>query len=354
MWSTVKYGGLATAGVLGAMAGTHALRRLGSHVVWPASPDELADEDFALLERDPATTVTTSDGVRLNVRVCGPDRPKVTVIFAHGFCNAMESFHFQRRDLEPLWGARTRMVFYDQRGHGRSGLSPARNCTVGQLGRDLVDVVAQCAPRGPLVLVGHSMGGMAVLSAARQFPELFDARVRGVALLSTTAFGITSSGVTQLLRLPVADSLRFAVATSPELVQLSRETAKRILNPVLHASSFYGDVSPTLSRFTTAMIDSTPMETIAHFLQPLTVHDERAALPALAPLPALVLGGSHDLIIPFRNSRVLAEDLPDADLIRVTDAAHMVHLQYPELVNIALDRLLVRSGTAGRRRVANA
>ncbi|WP_280388175.1 alpha/beta fold hydrolase [Nocardia wallacei] len=344
---TAWRGGLATGGVIGALAGVHALRRMGASVRWPARRDDLREEDFSLLDRDRAVTATSDDGVPLAIRECGPEDAPATVVFVHGFCNSMESFHFQRRDLEKLWGPRVRMVFFDLRGHGRSGTPGTDSCTVPQLGRDLAAVIARSAPSGPLLLVGHSMGGMAILAAAAQFPRLFAERVRAVALLSTAAAEVTAAGVTQLLRNPAIDGFRVAVHTSPALVQAGRVTARHVIAPILHVSSFHGDVSPTLSRFTTSMIDRTPIETIVKFLKALELHDESAALPTLAPRPALVLGGAHDRVIPFRNSRALAEQLPDADLVRVTDAAHMVHLQYPELVNAALDRLMLRSGMLG-------
>ncbi|MBB5914699.1 pimeloyl-ACP methyl ester carboxylesterase [Nocardia transvalensis] len=345
--ATAWRGGIATAGALGALAGVHALRRVGASVSWPAHRDDLRDEDFGLLGRDRADTVVAEDGVELAVRHCGPEDAPVTAVFVHGFCNSMESFHFQRRDLEKQWGPRVRMVFFDLRGHGGSGVPSTESCTVPQLGRDLAAVIERCAPDGPLLLTGHSMGGMAILAAAAQFPRLFAERVRAVALLSTAAAEVTATGVAQLLRNPAIDGFRMAALAAPALVQAGRVTARHVIAPILYASSFHGEVSPTLSRFTTSMIDRTPVETIVKFLRALELHDESAALPTLAPLPALVLGGTHDQVIPFRNSRALARELPDADLVRVTDAAHMVHLQYPDLVDAALDRLLLRSGVLG-------
>ncbi|MFQ6393086.1 alpha/beta fold hydrolase [Nocardia sp. KC 131] len=342
--TTVLRGGLATAGAVGALAGVHALRRMGARVLWPALRDEYRDENFALLEQDRAGAVLTEDGVRLAIRECGPEDAPVTVIFVHGFCNTMDSFHFQRRDLEKHWGARVRMVFFDLRGHGGSGTPATESCTVAQLGRDLARVIESRAPTGPVALVGHSLGGMAVLAAAAQFPDLFAARVLGVGLLSTAAAEVTSAGILQLLRNPAVDGFRLAVHTAPALVQAGRATVRHVIAPILHVSSYHGPVSPTLSRFTTMMIDRTPVETIVKFLKAIELHDESDALPTLADLPVLVLGGAHDVVIPFRNSRALVDALPNSELVRLDDAAHMAHLQYPDIVNAALDRLLVRAG----------
>ncbi|GAA5081261.1 alpha/beta fold hydrolase [Nocardia iowensis] len=341
---TAVRGGLATAGVVGAMAGVHALRRAGARVLWPARRDEYRDENFDLIDQDRSGAVLTDDDVRLATRECGPEDAPVTVIFVHGFCNTMESFHFQRRDLEKRWGASARLVLFDLRGHGRSGTPETDSCTVAQLGRDLAAVITASAPTGRVVLVGHSLGGMAVLAAAAQFPDLFAARVIGIALFATAAAEVTATGITQLLRNPVIDRVRMAVLAAPALAQAGRTTARQLISPILHVSSFHGPVSPTLSRFTTMMIDRTPVETVVKFLKAIELHDESAALPTLAHLPALVIGGTHDLVIPFRNSRALARQLPNSELIRFEGAAHMPHLQFPDIVNDALDRLLARTG----------
>ncbi|MEU7631917.1 alpha/beta hydrolase [Nocardia sp. NPDC049220] len=344
---TVVRGGLATVGVVAAMAGVHALRHVGSRVLWPARGDDYRDENFALIDQDRPGTVLAEDGVRLATRECGPADAPVTVVFVHGFCNSMGSFHFQRRDLEKRWGARVRMVLFDLRGHGRSDTPDSASCTIAQLGRDLVTVLESVAATGPVVLVGHSLGGMAVLAAAARFPELFAARVIGIALLSTAAAEVATTGIGQLLRNPAIDGFRLAVRTAPALVQAGRVTARRVITPFLHVSSFHGQVSPTLSRFTTMMIDRTPVETVVKFLEAIELHDESAALPGLADTPVLVLGGVHDLVIPWRNSRALAAALPNSELVRLAHAAHMPHLQFPDIVNAALDRLLVRAGVIG-------
>lgn len=341
---TMVRGGIATAGAVGALAGAHVLRRAGARVLWPVRQDAYRDENFDLLSEDRPGAVLTEDGVRLATRECGPADAPVTVIFVHGFCNSMESFHFQRRDLEKRWGARARLVFFDLRGHGRSGTPAAASCTVAQLGRDVAAVLKSSAPTGPVVLVGHSLGGMAVLAAAAQFPKLFAERVIGVGLLSTAAAEVTSSGLTQLLRNPAIDGFRLAAHTAPTLVQFGRRTARQVITPILHVSSYHGPVSPTLSRFTTMMIDKTPVETIVKFLKAFERHDESAALPTLAEVPVLVAGGVHDMVIPFRNSRALARALPTSRLVRLPQAAHMAHLQFPDKVNAALDGLLVRAG----------
>ncbi len=94
-----------------------------------------------------------------------------------------------------------RVVTYDQRGHGRSSTPDLSTCTVARLGLDLAAVIEATCPTGPVVLIGHSMGGMSVMSFAGQHPEVVRDRVLAVALVSTSPGGheVTEFGLGPLV-----------------------------------------------------------------------------------------------------------------------------------------------------------
>src|SRR4051794_16849225 len=146
-------------------------------------------------------TVIADDGTPLYVEVDEVEAPKtrlrrakpeLTLVFCHGYALNLDCWHFQREHYRSL-GIRT--VFYDQRSHGRSGRSPMGNATIDHLGSDLLTVLDAVVPEGPVVLVGHSMGGMTVIALAEQHPELFGDRIVGTALISTTAGGLDPSRI---------------------------------------------------------------------------------------------------------------------------------------------------------------
>src|SRR4051812_48519564 len=138
-----------------------------------------------------ARTLRTEDGVDLHVEVEeNPDSP-LTVVLAHGFTARLAEWQLQREALRP----RARLVLFDQRGHGRSGWTDLTKATIDRTGRDLGEVLDATTPEGPVVLAGHSMGGMSVMALARQRPELFGSRVVGVFLLATSAGGLVESGL---------------------------------------------------------------------------------------------------------------------------------------------------------------
>ena len=91
------------------------------------------------------------------------------MVFIHGYALNLDCWHFQRAGYRGL----VRAVYYDQRSHGRSGRSTEGRATIEQLAVDLLQVLDEVVPDGPVVLVGHSMGGMSIIALAEEHPDLF-------------------------------------------------------------------------------------------------------------------------------------------------------------------------------------
>src|SRR6185503_10848131 len=152
---------------------------------------------FGELKPTRTCTVAADDGVPLSVEEIAPDdggTPDITVVLVHGFAVSRLCWHFQRRMFAEQTQPRVRQILYDQRSHGRSGRANEVSSTIDQLGRDLAAVLRAVVPKGPIVLVGHSMGAMTVMALAEQEPDLFADRIRGVALIGTSAGEIGASG----------------------------------------------------------------------------------------------------------------------------------------------------------------
>ncbi|MCG7592961.1 alpha/beta fold hydrolase [Mycobacterium sp. C3-094] len=333
--------GAAGVAAVGSAAGVTAARSLRRRVT---DVDPHRDEDFELLDADRSTVVTTPDGVPLAVREVGPTDAPLTVVFAHGFCLRMGSFHFQRARLSEQWGAQVRMVFYDQRGHGQSGEAPPDTYTVEQLGRDLESVLAVMAPRGPVVLVGHSMGGMTVLSHARQYPQRYPTRIVGAAIIASAAEGVSRSPLGEILKNPALEAVQFTARYAPKTVHRFRGAARSIIGPILRAAS-YGDekISPSVVAFSERMMHDTSVTTLVEFLHALEVHDETAGLVTLQKVQTLIACGDRDLLTPAEYSREMAAALPKSELVIVGGAGHLVQLEQPEIIDEALVRLVERS-----------
>lgn len=333
--------GVAGLAAVGTFAGVSAARSMRKQ---EGIDDPHETEDFTRLDVDRASVVTTADGVSLAVREVGPPAAPLTVVFAHGFCMCMGAYHFQRARLEEEWGDQVRMVFYDQRGHGQSGRAPIETYTVEQLGRDLDEVLTAMVPHGPVALVGHSMGGMTILSHARQFPHHYGSRIVGAALISSAAEGVARSPLGEILKNPALEAVRFATRYSPKLVHRARGSARALIAPVLRTAA-YGDenVSPAVVAFSEKMIHDTPIETMVEFLHALEVHDESAGVMVLAKIPTMVACGDRDLLTLLGSSRAMAAAMPKCELVIVPGAGHLVALERPEIIDDALVRLVQRA-----------
>ncbi|MBF6412975.1 alpha/beta fold hydrolase [Nocardia cyriacigeorgica] len=294
-------------------------------------------------------TVATDDGVPLAVRVFGTDDAPLTVVFVHGHCLHTESWSFLRAHLLRHWGGGTRMVFYDHRGHGESGAGDPATYTIEQLGRDLDTVLRTVSPRGPVVLIGHSMGAMVVLAYARLFPQTIGARVVGVGLIAGAAGGLTEAGLGRLLNRHAVNSLHFAVRRAPRVMQASKRLSRRILEPILREANFgTRKVNPRLVALATAMLNETSLLTMAGFLSSLMAFDETAALHRLGAIPALVLAGTADIMVPFTHSVVLASQLSGSELVRLEGAGHGVILERAEEVAASIAGLVERAFATAR------
>ncbi|PXX65622.1 pimeloyl-ACP methyl ester carboxylesterase [Nocardia tenerifensis] len=296
-------------------------------------------------------TVSAEDGVPISVRVFGSDSAAMTVVFAHGHCLRTESWSFLRDQLLRRWGAETRMVFYDHRGHGESGQADPVTYTIDQLGRDLDTVLRTVAPTGPVILVGHSMGAMVVLAYARLFPETIGTRVVGVGLIAGAANGITEVGLGRFLKRRAVNSLQVAVVRAPRVMQGSKRLSRRVFEPIIRAAnSGTRKVNPRMVAVATAMLNDTPLLTMSSFLASLIAFDETATLPHLGAIPALVLAGTADIVVPFTHSVVLASQLAGSRLVPLEGAGHSVIFERAEEVALSIVGLVdqVVAGLSGQ------
>ncbi|MFF6993766.1 alpha/beta fold hydrolase [Streptomyces sp. NPDC008313] len=275
----------------------------------------------------------------------------VTVVFSHGYCLSQDSWHFQRAALRGV----VRTVHWDQRSHGRSGrgvdqLREGTPVSIDELGSDLKAVIDAAVPEGPVVLVGHSMGGMTVMALADAYPELIRDRVVGVALVGTSSgrlgevnFGLPVAGVNAVRR--VLPGVLNALGRRAELVERGRRATADLFAGVVKRYSFASrDVDPAIERFAERMIEGTPIDVVAEFYPAFTEHDKTEALGRFVGLPVLVLAGVKDLVTPSEHSEAIAGLLPDAELVLVPDAGHLVMLEHPEVVTDRLADLLTRVG----------
>ncbi|GAA1208659.1 alpha/beta hydrolase [Prauserella alba] len=293
------------------------------------------------------TTVTVSDGTRLAVETSEPEAAghPVTLVLVHGWTQ-------DRRTWDRVVGelvAPVRIVRYDLRGHGDSDPAGPQSATIDRLADDLAEVIAAQVPEGPIVLVGHSMGGMTIMALADRYPELVARRVAGA------AFVATSSGNMDRLTLGFPGALgRGAARLERRLAKLlvayrrERLPVGRPLAAMGGRLLVFGKRPRTDDvRSVAEQLRKAHPRSIGGFQNAISLHDRAAALAALATVPTVVLVGDRDRLTPVHHAEAIARALPAARFVLFPGAGHMITQERHTGVTDAIAGLIADAGTAG-------
>jgi pimeloyl-ACP methyl ester carboxylesterase len=329
---TVRGIGLAAGGVvLGLGAGIAVERALVGHDRKREDPE--ASEPFGRL-RGRRASVTAFDGTRLQVEEFGSGP---CLVFAHGLSLTQDAWHYQRRDLPGEF----RCVFFDQRGHGRSGQPRRDDYSLTALARDLRDVIDWTGERRAVV-IAHSMAGMAALQLAAIFPEELGRGVAGLVLVGSTytdalrgvTVSLTSRGAAQLQRALITAAFRF-IGQDPIRAQQLRRRGSDLGYLATRLFGFGSSPSPSQVAFTDRLLASTDVEVWAKVFPSLIDFDHSEVLEHI-DVPTLIVVGDKDRLTPPVQARHMASKIPGARLLVLEDAGHMAFLEKHEVFNAEL------------------
>lgn len=318
-------------------------------VVDPAAEPE-ADEDLTRVEQRDVHSV---DGTRLTVRSSGPaDAP--CIVLVHGLSLSSEIWAAQRTALEQNF----QVVAVDLRGHGASDDAVNGNYSAEALGADVAAVLDDLRGRR-CVLVGHSMGGMALLAALSARPDLLTGQVTGVALINTAAAAVISG-----LR---GGSVAAGIAFVRERA-LSTRVGRALYGGVDEAGRPRGNDIATLVARTLGVGADAPEHAVAT-LRRLVLNSRphvagemwRTAgtvdlMDAAAGLnvPVLIIAGARDRVLPALHSRRLAEKIADAQIVELEGVGHVAMMERADEVAALLagfaERVLHKADDDGESR----
>ena len=291
--------------------------------------------------------VRGADGTRLHTEVFGP-QDGYPIVLAHGITCAISVWHEQINDL-----ARDhRVIAFDHRGHGRSGVPPRGHYSLNHLASDLDAVLeATLAPGERAVIAGHSMGGIAITSWAERYPHKVAQRADAVALINTT----TGEIVRQVKFLSVAPRLaRGRVAVGSRIIRTfggvpALRAAALPSRRFVAALAVGRDADPDVAQFVYELYASTPPAGRAGCARMLidSMEKRHIRLHGLT-VPTLVIGSERDRLLPIDSSRRIARDAPNlAELVELP-GGHCAILECPAEVNRHLRNLTDEVNQAAR------
>ena len=283
----------------------------------------------------------THDGHHLSVTTYGPDDAPLTVFLAHCWTLNQQDWHYQVRDLQREFGHGIRIVTWDHRGHGESTPVPRSHSTIELLARDMADLIDSLAPTGPLVLAGHSIGGMTLMALADASPEIFEP-VTGVAFVSTSSGGLdtVTLGLPEAGQLVRAQIPRMLALRSRTLSRRARRRAPIVERLVMRRFVFGRPLRLADAALAVEGLINSPGDTVVGFYENCMEHELTHVLKVLDGIPTHVLVGTRDVLTPPSHARRIAENIDGAVLTVVPDAGHMLPLERDRLVSGTLIRMV--------------
>jgi len=252
-------------------------------------------------------TALTRDGCNLAVTSSG-DGPPLLLIPGLGSARRVYA------PIIPLLASRLRVVVYDPRGIGESGVTDGPY-TMAQLAGDAVDVLDAAAIDSAAVF-GASMGGMVAMHLALDHPDrvsqlIVAATDPGGAAASKPAPEATAALLGKGARTP-ADAYRLACTV------LYSQRFQRARSDVIETQVAERQAHPVRARAFTAQYEA------------VRAHDVADRLPSLR-MPTLVLHGSEDAVNPVNNARTIGAQVPGAQVMVLPELGHLFFHEDPNL-----------------------
>lgn len=290
------------------------------------------------------------DGTELAVHVIGPDEAP-TLVMVHGFSADLTLWHYQWKHFS----TRYRCVLFDQRGHGRSGPAVGGDYSLEAMGRDLKEVLDAVAGEGPVAMMGHSLGGMVIMSFAEHFPEEFGTRVQAVVLANTAAAELVKAVAAglgaQLGKVATRAALR--VARDPRRVYRLRARALAGKGDLAFAAArltnFGPKAPPSLVEYVAKVGARAPVEIWTDLLGSLVDMDLSHALAHIT-VPALVLVGDVDRLTPPASALAIKRMLPEGRMVVFRGSGHCTMLERHAQFNRVVEGFLEEALDAKARR----
>ena len=295
--------------------------------------------DIAAAVRMCAPTVNwvdTADGARLRVMSFGPDDAP-TLVFAHGWACRAEYWLPQFQGL----AGEFRVVCYDQRGHGFSTTGD-RDIDGDVVGDDLATVM-DAAVSSPAIVIGHSMGGISILSWWKRHPEQAQRKSVGAILANTTLGGIA----TQTKIVPFNNGSELSVRLGRMLIgaampiprgKITRNMVRTlVMNPrrtTDEQATFVCEIARTCNAGVRART--------ALALADLDLGDEAAEAVAV---PTVVTTGTADHVLPDSMGKRIAaviERTGRLDRLCELETGHTGNVEAPEEFNEIVRQLAER------------
>ncbi|MFX1477905.1 MAG: alpha/beta fold hydrolase [Promethearchaeota archaeon] len=235
-----------------------------------------------------------------------------------------------RPELDPL-GSQLQLIYFDYRGHGRSGRPPVSTITFDKLADD-TEELRKFLGFEKIGVIGHSAGGLVALKYAINFPQ----NLSHLILLNTfPAFDrkYVKDSLTEIqAKNPSPEVMKaFNAPNSTTLEELKQNL--RIIN-YLYVFNFNSEIKKRFDKMIDEMHFNLEISAInGSLMSRFNVLEDLSKITA----PTLIIGGKGDAIVPVSQVKRLHENIRNSEIYLFEKSGHYPFLEEPELfINIIL------------------
>jgi pimeloyl-ACP methyl ester carboxylesterase len=265
-----------------------------------------------------------ADGATISLTRTGAEDAELTVVLVHSYAQDRRIWHKIVETLPTATEKPIQVVAYDQRGHGESSPANHDTATVEQLGDDLAELLE--TTDGPIMLVGHGMGGLVSMALTARHQLLFNVRVKGLVFLSTAAGWVAEASATlpQSVGRVVQD---LEAILGSKLIGHVKNRIDKAKTIGLRWLLFGDDPDPDDTRLVAEMISRHWPETVALFRPALDRYDRAQALSVASNTPVLAIVGEKDRLVPASHAHALADSVQNGTAVTLPGLGHMLPLE---------------------------
>lgn len=248
-----------------------------------------------------------------------PGKPVSTLLFLHAFPLSADMWEPQIPALPPGW----RLIAPDYRGFGQSSVSDGTQ-TLDDYAGDVVDLL-DALHIHEAVVAGCSMGGYVAFALLRSAPQY----VSGLMLIDTRAQADTEEGKAGRRRM-----LEMIDRAGTEGV--AQEMCPKLLGASTRRNR------PDLVNLVEQLIMGNPPQALKAAVAAMMARPDSTDLLKGLHLPAAVVAGAEDALIPLAAVHDLRRALAGSTLDIIREAGHLPSLEQPAAFNAVLKRFLER------------
>ena len=261
----------------------------------------------------------TINGIEIHAETAGQPNRQVAILI-HGWSSSW----YAMSPLMPLLSQRFYVIAIDLPGYGQSPKLPART-TIPAYVEAIAKLIEEVSS-GPVVMVGHSMGGMISMSLALKYPVLVERMV----LLCPTITGILSTYI-NLVVSPVTLAERFALGSL--IVSAGEKLMVGITDRLMKPASFAARTGITEQDVRRLQQDVRRPDQGRVRAECFTAMRQNNLTGQLHKIeaPSLVIWGAEDNTVPLSDSGVVADEWTTADLRIIPKAGHWPQFETPDI-----------------------